>query len=171
MLVPGVRSSFWISGRCDFSGGGSALCLCVCVIAVEERKLFVGMLSKKCSESDVRMMFAPFGTIEECTILREQSGQSRGRRLLLACIFVLMLWAVVGSVYSWLRNFWCFCKVYACMLPNLTKQVFFYFWWKLAITEFDDVHFFAIVMKLMYLIKVLLLILVLLQNLGQKLSF
>lgn len=48
------------------------------VFTVEERKLFVGMLSKKCNESDVRMMFAPFGTIEECTILREQNGQSRG---------------------------------------------------------------------------------------------
>jgi len=51
------------------------------VITVEERKLFVGMLSKKCSENDVRMMFAPFGTIEECTILREQSGQSRGEHI------------------------------------------------------------------------------------------
>lgn len=50
----------------------------MCVFTVEERKLFVGMLSKKCSENDVRMMFAPFGAIEECTILREQSGQSRG---------------------------------------------------------------------------------------------
>jgi len=49
------------------------------VFTVEERKLFVGMLSKKCSENDVRMMFAPFGTIEECTILREQNGQSRGQ--------------------------------------------------------------------------------------------
>jgi len=49
------------------------------MFTVEERKLFVGMLSKKCSESDVRMMFAPFGTIEECTILREQNGQSRGQ--------------------------------------------------------------------------------------------
>jgi len=49
------------------------------VFTVEERKLFVGMLSKKCSENDVRVMFAPFGTIEECTILREQNGQSRGQ--------------------------------------------------------------------------------------------
>ncbi|XP_035665002.1 CUGBP Elav-like family member 2 isoform X43 [Branchiostoma floridae] len=45
---------------------------------VEERKLFVGMVSKKCNESDVRIMFAPYGTIEECTVLRDQNGQSRG---------------------------------------------------------------------------------------------
>ena len=68
----------------------------MCLIAVEERKLFVGMLSKKCSENDVRMMFAPFGTIEECTILREQSGQSRGQHFI-ACVLSALLSLIVDT--------------------------------------------------------------------------
>lgn len=47
-----------------------------------ERKLFVGMLNKKLSETDVRKIFDKYGTIEECTVLRDQSGQSKG------CAFV-----------------------------------------------------------------------------------
>ena len=36
------------------------------------------MLSRKNSEQDVRMMFGAFGNIDDCTILREQSGESKG---------------------------------------------------------------------------------------------
>lgn len=43
-----------------------------------ERKLFVGMLSKKISENDVRIMFSPYGSIEECTVLRDNNNISRG---------------------------------------------------------------------------------------------
>lgn len=48
----------------------------------EERKLFVGMLSKKLSENDIRMMFAQFGDIEECRLLTNAEGGSKG------CAFV-----------------------------------------------------------------------------------
>ena len=51
----------------------------------DERKLFVGMISKKCTENDIRMIFSPFGSIEDCTVLRDQNGQSRG------CAFVTYL--------------------------------------------------------------------------------
>jgi len=38
----------------------------------------VGMLSRKCNEADVRTMFSKFGAIDECTVLREPNGQSKG---------------------------------------------------------------------------------------------
>ena len=51
-----------------------------CTIFFTERKLFVGMVSKKFNESDVRVMFNSFGTIEECTVLRDTNGVSKGNK-------------------------------------------------------------------------------------------
>ncbi|XP_077329024.1 CUGBP Elav-like family member 2 isoform X14 [Lithobates pipiens] len=54
--------------------------------AVEDRKLFIGMVSKKCNENDIRVMFSPFGQIEECRILRGPDGLSRASQH--CCAFV-----------------------------------------------------------------------------------
>nr|DBA17451.1 TPA: hypothetical protein GDO54_002899 [Pyxicephalus adspersus] len=51
---------------------------CTFPVAVEDRKLFIGMVSKKCNENDIRVMFSQFGQIEECRILRGPDGLSRG---------------------------------------------------------------------------------------------
>ena len=53
-----------------------------------ERKIFVGMVSKKLSEEEIKNMFNQFGAIEDCTVLRDDSGISRGEEIVEAHIIV-----------------------------------------------------------------------------------
>lgn len=75
-------------------------------ILYSERKLFVGMLNKKYNENDVRQMFSNHGTIEECTVLRDPSGQSKG------CAFVTFAskQSAIGAIkvrHNLISNFFC----------------------------------------------------------------
>jgi len=57
----------------------SCAILCVCELLTDDRKLFVGMLNKQQQEDDVRQLFRSYGNIDECTILRDQNGNSKGQ--------------------------------------------------------------------------------------------
>jgi RNA recognition motif-containing protein len=46
-----------------------------------ERKLFVGMVSKNLDEQSIRTLFQSYGSIEDCTVLRDTNGKSRGLEL------------------------------------------------------------------------------------------
>ncbi|RWS14324.1 hypothetical protein B4U79_02541 [Dinothrombium tinctorium] len=73
------NNKFFHSRRKRFLTNFSSLSLSLSRI---ERKLFIGMLSKKYGEVEVRQMFSVYGNIEECTILKDANGQSKG------CAFV-----------------------------------------------------------------------------------
>lgn len=63
----------------------------------DDRKLFVGMLNKQQSEDDIRQLFLPYGAIEECTILRDQNGCSKGKKLVLFLHFSQSLFEQVRA--------------------------------------------------------------------------
>ncbi|XP_075994627.1 CUGBP Elav-like family member 1 isoform X2 [Genypterus blacodes] len=82
-ILPGMHHPIQMKpADSEKNNAASFRCCVVLNTAVEDRKLFIGMISKKCNENDIRLMFSPYGQIEECRILRGPDGLSRG------CAFV-----------------------------------------------------------------------------------
>ncbi|XP_040199292.1 CUGBP Elav-like family member 2 isoform X2 [Rana temporaria] len=88
--LPGMHHPIQMKPADSEKSNGGAIYLTSCLGdaegAVEDRKLFIGMVSKKCNENDIRVMFSPFGQIEECRILRGPDGLSRASQH--CCAFV-----------------------------------------------------------------------------------
>jgi RNA recognition motif-containing protein len=40
------------------------------------------MVSKNLDEQNIRVIFQSYGTIEDCTILRDANGKSRGKKII-----------------------------------------------------------------------------------------
>lgn len=57
--------------------------------------MFVGMIPKSFNESDIVDLFSPFGTIEDCSVLKEGSGQSKGRFLIFIISIIIMIIVVI----------------------------------------------------------------------------
>lgn len=94
-----------------------------------ERKLFVGMLNKKLNENDVRSMFTKFGPIEDCQVLRDGDGKSRGAFSLFSpthvfpVVFLCALTALRQRVPEpWRGDLSTFCKCTAGLLPVACLQ-------------------------------------------------
>lgn len=97
-------------------------------IVVEDRKLFIGMISKKFAENDIRNMFQPYGAIDDCMILRDTSGGSRGKVLAVLTSWTMCMRCMMEQVKKMASSGWCFVVADAvenCCLPFQCMELLF----------------------------------------------
>lgn len=99
------------------------------------------MLSRTATEDDVRKLFEQFGTIEEVTVLREQStGKSRGR-LKVLFFYMARIFPFTFLFIPVLFSLFCKKNDVFCAASDCTRKIFYGFYTVQSFSKKSNAYF------------------------------